>query len=512
MPKEIFDVHIDMNRNELQNFVVQPLTVAPSTTGLPEGAPYWSKIDKTMYIWTGSAWLDLGQVYTHPTYVGTGQPATALVGANVISRITLENGHVTGVTTRALTPADIGAATTAHTHAYSQITNLPSMTVLGNNSGTAGNAQALTVPDLLILMGIAYGDATALATGTSTAQMTWSPKQLTDWVNVKLGGYITKVNLGYTPSPTNGTVTNTAGTSAVIPAGSTTNASLMLPTDKLKLDNVENGANNYQHPTLNPGAHPFATEITAGVQVLSQLVVNTLGHVITVKGRNLTAGDLAAIIINNASNSASNQTWSASKIYTEIQNAINQAQTGALQYQGEYNPATNSPNIGADGNIKTGYTYVSSADGTFAGQALEVGDMLIAKVDAPGTTASNWQIVNKNIPALVDASTTAKGLIMLATTAEGIAGTDNTKAITPAVLKAVLDSRVSGASVIFGDGSTTLFTINHPLNTQNLTIQVQRLSDRQIINCERKAPTTSSVYLGFNTPPANNAYIVILKP
>lgn len=50
------------------------------------------------------------------------------------------------------------------------------------------------------------------------------------------------VDLGYTSSPTDGTVTNSAGTDAVIPAGSSTNASLMLPGDKTKLDGLPSGA------------------------------------------------------------------------------------------------------------------------------------------------------------------------------------------------------------------------------------------------------------------------------
>ncbi len=45
-------------------------------------------------------------------------------------------------------------------------------------------------------------------------------------------------NLAYTASPTDGTVTSDTGTDATIPAGSTTNASLMLPADKTKLDEL----------------------------------------------------------------------------------------------------------------------------------------------------------------------------------------------------------------------------------------------------------------------------------
>jgi hypothetical protein len=52
-------------------------------------------------------------VYTHPTGF-TSQPETALTGANVISQVTVnDEGHVTGTSTRALTPADISAASSS---------------------------------------------------------------------------------------------------------------------------------------------------------------------------------------------------------------------------------------------------------------------------------------------------------------------------------------------------------------------------------------------------------------
>ena len=47
-----------------------------------------------------------------------------------------------------------------------------------------------------------------------------------------------KTDLTYTATATNGTVNSSAGTAAVIPAGSATNASLMLPADKAKLDKI----------------------------------------------------------------------------------------------------------------------------------------------------------------------------------------------------------------------------------------------------------------------------------
>jgi len=71
------------------------------------------------------------------------------------------------------------------------------------------------------------------------------------------GGGGGATNLAYTASPTNGIVTSDTGTDATIPSGSTTNASLMLPADKTKLDGVATGAtaNSSDATLLNRANH-----------------------------------------------------------------------------------------------------------------------------------------------------------------------------------------------------------------------------------------------------------------
>lgn len=523
MAKIDFLVDIDLNKSQLLNAILQNLAVHPSTTGLPAGFVYWNTAANsgagTAYVWTGSAstpntdagWLDLGQAYTHPSYPGTGQPASALTGANVISRITLDNGHVTGVTTRALTASDIGAATATHTHNFADIIGLPTQTILGNNTGTTAPAKALTVADLMTMMSIGYGSLTLLNAGTDTVQRTHSVKDLTDWLNGKLTGYITAVNLALgTRTSTTMPITNSAGTGVTLPVATRSLAGLMSGADKTKLDGVAAGANNYVHPTFTV-ANAFATELTSGLQVLSQIVVNNEGHTTTVKGRNLTAADIAAVMINDAINNGTVQTWSSGKIYTEIQNAIGQVTTGALNYKGDYNPVTNTPAITTNTGVKVGWTYVVSVDGTFLGEDVEAGDMIIAKVDNPGTTRANWQIVNKNIPAIVSATTTVQGIIRLATQAEVNAGTNNTAAVTPATLKAYFDSAVGGYATNIGDSSSLNFTVTHGLNTQDVIIQLFRVSDRQVVYAQTAAPSATTVTVSFNVAPATGAYRVVIK-
>lgn len=509
MASKKFLVDIDLNKNSLLNAALQVLPTAPSSPVI--GQIYWNSSSSTAFVWTGTAWLDLGQIYTHPTFTETGQPETALKGATVISRITLDNGHVTGVTTRNLTPADIGAATSTHTHNFANIIGLPANTILANNTATAGQAKAITVAELLTMLSIGYGSLTILNTGTDTTQRTWTAKDLTDWMNAKLGSYLTVVNLALgNRTATSMPITNTGGEGVTLPEATQSLAGLLTAADKLKLDGIANNANNYVHPTNNPGTHPFAAEITSGLQILSQIVVNNEGHVTTIKGRNLTAADIATVMINDAINNGTNSTWSSGKIYNEIQNVVAAASTGALIYKGNYDPVTNSPTLTTDSTIKTGFTYVVTQTGSFAGQSVEAGDMIIAKINNPGATPANWQVVNKNIPAIVSASTTVEGIVYLATTAEAVAGTNNTKAVTPAGLKAALDSYIGGYYQTFGDGSSTSFTITHNLNTDRVLVQIREVTSKKEVIVDWATTSANVVTVNVNVPPANASLEILI--
>ncbi len=70
---------------------------------------------------------------------------------------------------------------------------------------------------------------------------------------------------------------------------------------------------------------------------------------------------------------------------------------GGLIYQGSYDAATNNPDLTTSPNsILKGWTYTVTVEGTFFGEQLRVGDVLIAEENDP-SALTDWTTVQNNI-------------------------------------------------------------------------------------------------------------------
>lgn len=264
------------------------------------------------------------------------------------------------------------------------------------------------------------------------------------------------------------------------------------------------------------------------------------------------ADDTKHRMINDAGTS-NIDLFSAEKILALIAD-INSTITGGLINKGGYNAATNTPMLDTTpiAGIKNGWTYTVTAAGTFFTENVQIGDMIIAKQDNP-TTLAHWTLVNKNIPDILDASETQKGIVELATNAESLTGTDNTRAVHPQGLKYVLDNRTATevltglielatqAEAIAGTDTTraitpatlkavlgtsatlsmarkyaqvlstsqTIYTITHNLNTSDVVVSVRdTATPYNIVEVEVAVPSVNTVTLGFNVAPTANKYSV----
>lgn len=265
-------------------------------------------------------------------------------------------------------------------------------------------------------------------------------------------------------------------------------------------------ANKYVHPTFT--GNDLGTALT-GAAVISDVDVDSEGHVTGFATRNLTAADIGAAVINDALTSSTTETWSIDKIKSEINSAVQ----GGVDFKGNYDASANSPNLDnspSAGTIFKGDMYVVSVAGTFFTEDVQVGDTLIAKVD-DAAALTDWVRIEHNRQDIGNASETEAGLVELATQQEVLDGTDGLRVVTPATLQGKIDSLglLRKYAVDIGDGTATSFTITHNFNSTDVIAMVKLLSTGEFIETEVTTPTVNTVGIAFNTAPASGSHRAI---
>lgn len=184
-------------------------------------------------------------------------------------------------------------------------------------------------------------------------------------------------------------------------------------------------ANNYTHPTYNISG----TGELSGARVISNMTINTEGHVTEISTRNITAADIGAAAINDNITSLT-ATWSSQKIQTSLVQIGNRFD-GVLKLMGTYIIPTNTPNITSP-NTKKGHCYiVTGGDGIFKGTNVGNGSMLIANVDNP-QTFSDWFVIGNGGNMNIEYATNeVYGIVRFATDQEIIDGEAIDAAVKP---------------------------------------------------------------------------------
>lgn len=168
-------------------------------------------------------------------------------------------------------------------------------------------------------------------------------------------------------------------------------------------------------------------------------------------------------------------------------------------------PVGSSPTAGT----KSGdYWYVSVA-GTTGGVAFNVGDVIIAKVNAASTTlASDWIQLEVNRD---QATETTLGLAEIATQTEVNTGTDDLRIVTPLKLKTYLDAAVGGYAANVGNASATSFALTHNLGTRDVIVAIYDNATYEEVLADVVVTSTTVVTVSFAIAPASNAYRVVIK-
>jgi len=180
--------------------------------------------------------------------------------------------------------------------------------------------------------------------------------------------------------------------------------------------------------------------------------------------------------------------------------------TGMLEYKGAYNASTNSPALTGGSNIASskGDTYTVTADGSFLGEQVRIGDLIIveAAIAASSTPAlTDFTIVQSNID-LATAAATAGAAV------KGISGYDSADF-------SVSSGFVSLATKTFktdiGDGTNTSYTVTHNLNTRDVIVQLYDASSYDTVIADVVRTSTSAVTIGFSVAPTTNDIKVLIQ-
>ena len=262
----------------------------------------------------------------------------------------------------------------------------------------------------------------------------------------------------------------------------------------------------------------------------------TITNNLTVGGTGDFTGQVTIPILPVASTDA------ASKDY--VDNAV----VGGLVYQGGYNAATNTPDLTTSPNtILKGWTYTVTADGTFFGEQLRVGDVLIAEVNDP-SALTDWTTVQNNIDLAsltqvgignvnIDGAGNKDGLSLVYASGTATVGLDinglpnfsinpisgadlasleiplyngdtssaNEK-IEVATLLSAASSQISYATTI-----TDTATITHSLGTKDVIIQLFDTATAETVYADVVRASTTTATITFAATPTNSIRVLVQK-
>ena len=249
---------------------------------------------------------------------------------------------------------------------------------------------------------------------------------------------------------------------------------------------------------------------------------------------------------NNASDTVKKTTLGTIPVsaLTLVKNYIDSSVSGGVYYQGGYNPVTDTTSPGGYGLqtppspniIEIGWMYTATADGTFFGEQLRVGDVLIAEIDAP-TSLSDWTTVQNNIDLATDIVVGLGNVVPGSSntvTAPYSSGTATLDVVdsTPSQKGAVIVDAGAGISVSYTSGTATVTntdtnsnntyavtisdtaTITHGLSTKDIIVQLYDVVTNETVYADIVRVNTSpydTATITFSATPTNSVRVLVQK-
>ncbi len=352
---------VDFNKNELLNPTIenQPNDTAAGTGA--EGQLYFNTTDDILKVYAGGSWVEVGGgvtslATTDGTYIDL-TPNSATTGAVTV---TADLSAVDGT-------AAAGERYLTKNNKWAEVSTIPGTYTFTTESNT-GSATVASGDNLIISGGTYITGAVSKAGTNITNRLDHDSTSRNDTTSTDSPSY------GGTFEAVTSVTTNATGHVTAIDVSTVTIPAL---TDNY-VDSV----------SFSTGTGVLTLGRTGA---LVDLPVDLDGRYLELDGGTMTGDiDMDTNQITNLPDPTNAQD-AATKAYVDA------ATVGGLIYQGGYNASTNTPDLTTSPNsIEKGWTYTVTADGTFFGEQLRVGDVLIAEQDDPSALA-DWTTVQNNI-------------------------------------------------------------------------------------------------------------------
>ena len=435
---------IDLGKNEIQNAVVQNLTVDPS--GAQGGQIYYNSSENRLKVYDGSNFVDIGVVYSLPA------ASTGTLGGVKIDDSTI------GISSQVISVKNSGVT-------LAKIANIATARVLGNVSGSAAAPSELTSSQISTFLGLGDGatlDTAAIAdggTGIATAD------QIHTFVTGF--GYSTLV-LGSTDE------TALAGDTTV---DNVSKANLLTALASFDSNDTVNIGDSGDDTTVVIRGN---LQVDGTTTTVNSATLDIADNQITLNSdlaSDATPTEDADIIVNRGSGTDVAIKWDESASRWKITNdgttyfSIPTSDTNTQRTDEQIRDVTAAQIVTNGSHTNITATDDDSGNGIDLSVATATASALgVARVAAgDGIDVS---VANGVFTVTGETSTASNpGIVELATNTETTTGTDTARATTPANVKAAIDAR-SKVMTISGDATKTSFDLTHNLGSLNVIVQV----------------------------------------